>query len=337
MTKNPALLKFLCILAISTHARAELVCELGKADFTFADTPVGEISSEAAALRASAKGKDGSAETARQRRLELAYTAIESALKSEAVNEIAKATAYWRLVKQDLGDTAWRMSQEVKAGNARARWLSQELAEHGKPAPWPKDACDALGAVNAAESASALYRHALCAAKTSPKAALEFMKNAAIGGHPAALEAYGRLCAEQGKEGRACAVEMLCRAADAGRKSAAGLAAYILTSETPTPALAVKAAALYEMAYSAGDAASANNLGEVYERGWIGRPNLAQAQAWYRLASEAGLIQANLNLARLLWRTEATQSEARSLIDSARTTMPTEAEQLLLQLEGSRD
>ena len=92
MTKNHALFKFLFILAISTHARAELVCELGKADFTYADTPVGEISSEAAALKASAKGKDSTAETARQRRLQLAYTAIESALKCEAVNEITESS-----------------------------------------------------------------------------------------------------------------------------------------------------------------------------------------------------------------------------------------------------
>ena len=337
MTKKHASFYFLLILAISTCCRAQLVCALGQADFTAADTPASEILSEAAALKSRAKGKDSAAEAARQRRLELAYTAIESALKCEAINEMPKAAAYWRLVKQDLGDTSWRMSQDVKAGNARALWLSQELVEQGKPSRWLGSACDVLGVFNATESPSALYRRALCAAKARPKAALEFMKNAAIGGHPAALEAYGRLCAEQGEAGRQCAVEMLCRAADAGRKSAAGLAAFVLTSKTPTPALAVKAAALYEMAYSAGDGASANNLGEVYERGWIGRPNLVQAQIWYRLASEAGVIQANLNLARLLWRTEATRPDARSLIESARPSMPTEAQQLLLQLEGPRD
>ena len=336
MTKKYLIFHFFLIIAV-TSARAEIICALGQTDFTHTDKPASEISSEAAALKPAAKGKDGAAEMARQRRLELAYMAIENALKSEAVNEIPKANAYWRLVKQDLGDTGWRMSQEVKAGDARARWLSQELAQHGKPTPWAGTACDVLGAISAAESPSALYRRALCVAKTSPKVALEYMKTAANGGHPAALEAYGRLCAEQGDQGRACAVEMLCRAADAGRKSAAGLAAYVLTSKTPTPALAVKAAALYEMAYSAGDAASANNLGEVYERGWIGRPNFVQAQIWYRLASEAGVIQANLNLARLLWRAESTKKEARSLIESARSTMPTEAQQLLLQLEGSRD
>lgn len=337
MIKNHALFHCLIILAISTHCRAELVCELGQADFTATDASASVISSEAAALKSSAKGKDSAAEAARQRRLELAYIAIESALKCEAINEMPKASAYWRLVTQDLGDTGWRMSQEIKAGNARALWLSQELVEHGKPSPWVESACKVLGAVSAMDSPSALYRRALCSAKARPKAALELMKNAATGGHPAALEAYGRLCAEQGEAGRECAVEMLCRAADAGRKSAAGLAAYVLTSETPTPALAVKAAALYEMAYSAGDGASANNLGEVYERGWIGRPNLVQAQIWYRLASEAGVLQANLNLARLLWRTEATRPDARRLIESARPSMPTEAQQLLLQLEGPRD
>ncbi len=324
-------------LIFAPPCKAEFVCALGQADFTSADKPANELAAAAAALKTAAKGKNQAAEAARQQRLEWAYLAIESALKSEAVNEMLKARTYWRLVTQDLGDTRWRMSQDVKSGSARARWLSQELSEHGKKQPWQGSACDAMGAPEAAESPSALYRRALCAAKANPKLALAFMKSAAEAGHPAALEAYGRLCAEQGDKGRECAVEMLCRAADAGRKSAAGLAAYVLTSETPTPSLAVKAAALYEMAFAVGDAASANNLGEVYERGWIGKPNIAQAELWYRYASEAGVIQANLNLARLLWRSESRRSEARSLISLASETMPTEARQLLLQLEGSKD
>ena len=337
MIKNFSLPIVILLLVFATQTKAELVCALGQADFTATDKPANEIAAAAAALKASAKGKDPAAETARQQRLEWAYLAIEYALKAEAVNEMSKASAYWRLVTQDLGDTRWRMSQDVKSGSARARWLSQELSEHGKKQPWQGSACDALGAADTTESPSSMYRRALCTAKASPKTALELMKNAASGGHPAALEAYGRLCAEQGDKGRECAVDMLCRAADAGRKSAAGLAAYVLTSETPTPALAVKAAALYEMAFAVGDAASANNLGEVYERGWIGTPNIAQAQKWYRHASEAGVIQANLNLARLLWRSESGKAEARSLIARASETMPTEARQLLLQLEGSKD
>lgn len=328
------------MLVTVTQANAALVCALGQPDFTASDKSATEIAAAANLLKTAAKGKDSAAEAARKQRLELAYTAIENALKSEAVNAIPKAATYWRLVTQDLGDTRWRMGQDAKSGNVRARWLEQELVEHGKKEPWQGNACDSLtlemSAVTMAESAPALYRRALCAAKTNPKAALEFMKNAAEIGHPAALEAYGRLCAEQGDKGRECAVEMLCRAADAGRKSAAGLAAFLLTSEAPTPALAVKAAALYEMAYAAGDAASANNLGEVYERGWIGRVNIDQAKIWYRHASEAGVIQADLNLARLLWRSEQTRPEARALIEGARAAMPTEAQQLLLQLEGSR-
>lgn len=341
MIRKCLLLNLIFMLAIVAHANAALVCALGQPDFNAADKSATEIATAAGLLKTMANGKDSAAEAARKQRLELAYTAIENALKSEAVNDVPKATAYWRLVAQDLGDTRWRMGQEAKSGGARARWLEQELVEHGKKEPWQGNACESLtpkmGAVAFAESASALYRRALCAAKTNPNAALEFMKNAAEMGHPAALEAYGRLCAEQGDKGRECAVEMLCRAADAGRKSAAGLAAFLLTSETPTPALAVKAAALYEMAYAAGDAASANNLGEVYERGWIGRVNIEQAKIWYRHASEAGVIQANLNLARLLWRSEQTRAQARSLIEDARATMPTEAQQLLLQLEGARD
>ena len=340
MLKKYFLPQLIFILAIAMQANAELICALGQPDFTAADKSVNEIVAAATVLKTPARGKGSAAEAARQQRLELAYLAIETALKSEAVNEIPKANAYWRVAMQDLGDTRWRMSQEAKTGRVRARWLLQELSEHEKKQSWEGTACDVLEPfmrpelTDTAESVSELYRRALCAAKADPKVALELMKNAAMGGHPAALEAYGRLCAEQDDKGRECAVEMLCRAADAGRKSAAGLAAYLLTSETPTPALAVKAAALYEMAFAAGDAASANNLGEVYERGWIGSPNIAQAKIWYRQASEAGVIQANLNLARLLWRSDLTRPEARSLIERARMTMPTEATQLLRQLEG---
>ncbi len=339
MTTSRFLLFFLVLFSqlIAQHAGAALVCPLGQPDFIAADIPALTLAAEAQALKTEAKVKGPNGESARKRRLDLAYAAIEDALKNEAVNEMGRARAYWNLATKDLGDTRWRMSQEVKAGDQRAVWLWRELEEHTKTERWMDVACSTIAQLGTLNSPSALYRRALCVTKTAPKESLLLMQAAAVGGHPAAMEAYGRLCAEQGDAGRECAVLMLCQAADAGRKSAAGLAAYVLTSQTPSPALAVKAAALYEMAFSTGDASSANNLGEVYERGWIGRANLEQAENWYRLASDAGVAQAKLNLARLLWRTMSKRAEARDLIDAAQLTMPTEAKQLLQQLEGIRD
>jgi TPR repeat protein len=332
----PFFLVFLSHL-FSRQADAALVCPLGQPDFTAADIPAATLALEAQELKTAAKLKGNDGEPARKRRLDLAYLAIESALKNEAINELGRAAAYWTLAMKDLGDTRWRMSQEVKAGDPRARWLSQESQEHAKTTPWNDAACAGIVGGDALNSPSALYRSALCASKTAPKKSLVMMQNAANGGHPAAMEAYGRLCAEQGEAGRECAVLMLCQAADAGRKSAAGLAAYVLTSQAPSPGLAVKAAALYEMAFATGDASSANNLGEVYERGWIGETNLIQAQNWYRQASNAGVVQAKLNLARILWQSASKRAEARALIEDAQRTMPTEAQQLLQQLERSRD
>jgi TPR repeat protein len=331
------------ILLCSSAAHAELLCPLGKPDFTATDKTAQELASAAAELKSAAKTKGPESEGARAKRLQLAFEAIEIALKQEAINQNAKAAAYWTLAQKDLGDTRWRMQHEAKLGNPQARWLALEVTQHELGKPWDVSACAQLSQnlspqdrLAPAPNATLLYRKALCAAESEPKAALTLMQDAAKAGHPAAMETYGRLCADQGAQALSCAVQWLCQAADAGRSSAAGLAAYLLTSEKPSAAQAVKAAALYEMAFAAGDFASANNLGEVYERGWIGKANLAQAEFWYRKAAEAEVVAAKLNLARVLWPNANSRAEAKALIEAARATMPAEAKQLLQQLERSR-
>jgi TPR repeat protein len=328
----------LSLFLLST-ARAELQCPLGKPDFTASDRTAQDIAAAAAALKPIAKASGPESEAARAERLKLAFEAIEIALKQEAIHQNAKAAAFWTLAQKDLGDTRWRMQHEAKLGNKQAQWMALELSQHELGKPWGTTAC-ALFRENNLQmpslSATLLYRKALCAADTEPKAALQLMQEAANAGHPAAMETYGRLCADQGEKALACAVQWLCQAADAGRSSAAGLAAYLLTSEKLSAAQAVKAAALYEMAFAAGDFASANNLGEVYERGWIGKPNLVQAEFWYRKAADAEIVPAKLNLARLLWRNISTRPQAKELIEAARATMPAEAKQLLQQLERPR-
>jgi TPR repeat protein len=320
-------------------ARAELVCSLGQADFTSALTPANELAAQAAALKAPAKAAASAAsDDARAQRLQLAYVAIEGALKFEAINDEKGASTYWRIASKDLGDTRWRMSQQVKNGDAMAQWLAMELQQHDVAAGWSAQNCqDAFTSTPTLLPASWLYRKALCAATAQPKIAAQLMQDAATAGHPAAMEVQGRFCAAKGDAGLECAVLWLCRAADAGRKSAAGLAAFNLTAKTPTPGHAVKAAALYEMAFSAGDVTSANNLGEIYERGWIGRSNIKLAAQWYRAAADKGLMQAKLNLARLLWPDPATRAQARDLIQAASAELPAEAKQLSLQLAHDKD
>lgn len=326
------------LLAFSFNAAVAepLNCRLGQADFSSAQPTLAEYRARAESLKGPAKAKNEQGELARKQRLQIVLEVIETALKISAEGRDDAATAFWTFADRELADAKWRIAQEVKSGNEYVRWLALEQKNRSLAQPWPAQDCeliqnDSLG------SALAVYRRAICLLTTRPDQSVSLMQQAADVGHPAAMEAVGRLCADQGEKGRACAVDWLCKASDAGRASAAGLAGFLLTANKPQPSDAVKAAALYEMAFKSGDAASANNLGEVYERGWIGRINLEQAKYWYRQAADKDLDQAKLNLARLLWRDPVEREQARALISSASLDLPAEAKQLLQDLEGVRD
>lgn len=335
-TTNQIALTLTLLACSAWGAAAPLNCPLGQADFSSAQPTLSEYRARAEALKGPAKAKTEAGEAARKQRLQIALEVIETALKISAEGRAEAAQAFWNFAERELADAKWRIDQEMKSGNAYVRWLALEQKNSGTKQPWPEPDCQQIAQDNLT-SALAVYRRAMCSVDTKPERSLELMQQAARIGHPAAMEAVGRLCADQGESGRACAVEWLCKAADAGRATAAGLAGFLLTANKPQPQEAVKAAALYEMAFKAGDLASANNLGEVYERGWIGRANLAQAKYWYGQAADKDLDQAKLNLARLLWREPQERDRARTLISNASARLPNEAQQLLQDLEGVRD
>lgn len=332
-----ALVATVVLAQLSAAASAATVnCSLGQADFSSAQPTLAEYRVRAEALKGPAKAKTEQGELARKQRLQISLEVIETALKIAAEGREDAATAFWQFSARELADAQWRVAHEVKSGNAYVRWLALEQKHANSAEPWPEADCQQIQN-DTLNSALAVYRRAICLLNSRPDQSVELMQRAAQIGHPAAMEAVGRLCADQGESGRACAVQWLCKAADAGRASAAGLAGFLLTADKPQASDAVKAAALYEMAFKNGDLASANNLGEVYERGWIGRVDLAQAKYWYGQAADKGLDQAKLNLARLLWRESSGRERARELIVSASTRMPNEAQQLLQDLEDLRD
>jgi TPR repeat protein len=288
----------LTLIFTASTVAAPLRCSIGQPDYTNGVLPVNQLRDSARQLL----GMNAQSDERKRAMADLAKVIFQSALKFEALAQHAKALPYWQLVSKEFNGLRWRLAEASKQGDMQAQWL---LAESnyatGTNAAWKAEDCELLiQNRDHLDEAAFHYRRALCLQLKAADQSVVEMQLAAKAGHPAALEAVGRLCAERGAAGLVCAVEQLCLAADAGRASAAGLAAFLLTETPPAPAVAVRAAALYEMAIAAGDMVSANNLGELYERGWIGKPDRAQAEFWYRKSAEKGLPEAALNLARLL-------------------------------------
>jgi O-antigen ligase/TPR repeat protein len=320
--------------ACSVSAAAEpLHCELGQAEVS-ASFPTLKQLNDRIALQKQALAANPKNESHLDAMQELAQLAIEAALANESIERSKDAAAYWRLARSDLASTHWRMGQQAKKGNLRARWLFAEL-KHPSGSAWDAASCNALADANGLETGGYFYRAALCTQSSDPALATELMQRSANAGHPAAAEVVGRLCLEKGA--RACAVEWLCKAVDAGRTRFAGTAAFLITEQAPSPLLAVRASALFEIAATQGDLASANNLGELYERGYIGRPNLSQAAFWYRQAAEKGLLAAQLNLAKLIHAQDRRNPEWLSWIAAAEKTDAALAQQVRDRLLEARN
>jgi hypothetical protein len=331
-------LLFVAVLLTPTAIRAQqnsqpLTCDLGQAE-------IGTHFPSLTALRASIDTKkrqiNSQAETKEQLRdqlLEITLQAIEAALAWQSIERVDVAKGYWSIVNKELGDTHWRMRQQAKRGSMRAHWLALELQHVEKPI-WSAADCSSLAIVTGLQTSGFLYRAAICSQSQNPVLATELMQRSADAGHPAASEIVGRLC--YAKQDRACSIKHFCQAVDAGRIQTAGLAAYLITETPPSPALAVKASALFEMAVNQGDFASANNLGELYEQGYIGRPNYQQAELWYKKAADFGIISAQLNLAKLLSRDPRRTIEVEHWLTIAEQTDPELAKHVRIQLNATR-
>lgn len=315
-----------------------LECPLGQADYPSAVISLAKLNEELQRLHASEESQSSTRKKAAlELKADLALNAIEAALRLEAIAEFERAKPYWSLLDERFSGHFGSVANRAKRGNARAQWLAEEWSHRReKRERWEGGPCDRVLTIRL-DDGGLYFRKAVCLQSRDPQAALKAMERSAELGHPAAMEILGMMCANEGLESaqaRQCAVRWLCSASGLGRKSAAGMAAYVLTEGKPSAAVAVKAAALYEMAASLKDASAANNLGEVYERGWIGRIDLQAAKKWYALSAEWGLAYGKLNLARLLWKED--RARALALIEAARTELPRECELLLQTLNGNR-
>lgn len=328
--KNPVrTVALAAFILASCNAFAEPMCELGRPDYDASVPRPDALKVQVSELKNAIKREPGRADVLRSELLKVAFSTAEAALRLDALDKTAESARYWRFLDVELADTQWRMSSpQGHLGDQNLAWLALERKLH-KLEPSEQGAlCDAFLKLSGEPKIAGLaYRVANCLQKTNPVRALALVQVAADLDHPGAQEVIGKLCAQQGEAGRTCAIKWLCKAADSGRASAAGLAGWLITQQRPSPGLAVKTAALYEMSIASGDAASANNLGELYEQGWIGDADAVQAELWYLKAAQANIPEAQLNLARLLQkRGERAQADAWLL--KAEVALPEQVTQL---------
>ena len=320
--------------AFAQPATSPLVCELGKPE-AGANFPTLAAQREAIRIKKQQLKQQGKPQDqTRDELLEITLQTIEAALAWQSINRIDVAKGYWNIAKNELGDTHWRLNQRAKKGGMRALWLSLEL-RHAEQASWSASDCKSLASATGLQTGGFLYRAAMCTQNTDPVLATKLMQRSADAGHAAASEIVGQLC--YAKQDRSCSVKYFCQAVDAGRSGTAGLAAFLITETPPTPALAVKASAMFEMAANQGDFASANNLGELYELGFIGQVNLKQAEFWYQKAAEHSIVAAQLNLAKLIARDPRRKIEAERWLGLAEQTEPVLAARVRVQLNEVHD
>ena len=328
-------------LPVAAYAQSNanvLQCELGQAEIG-ANFPTLAalrelVNAKKLRLKAlAAAGDSVELDKARDELLGVTLQTIEAALAWQSIERMDVARGYWSVAQKDLGDTHWRLRQQAKKVGMRALWLAEDLA-HAEKTSLSSEDCKVLARATGLQTAGFLYRAAICTQDTDPALATDLMQRSADAGHPSAAEIVGRLCYE--KADRICTVKRFCQAVDAGRLQTAGLAAFLITETPPTPALAVKASALFEIAANSGDFASANNLGELYEQGYIGRPNYVQAELWYQKAAERQIVAAQLNIAKLISRDPRRKVEAERWLELAEQLEPNLAKQLRKQLNGDQ-
>jgi TPR repeat protein len=231
-------------------------------------------------------------------RAAMANLAINLLLRSNrweaSGNELA-AAGLRKYVKSALADVDWRLQAisaqgDVGALEARLAWLRSATTVDAAALCAVAEKGASLG------GAEASYRRVFCISDAAQK--LSAMRAAAALGHPAAMEAVGRLCL-QGEHPEACAVRDLCRAAQSGRVAAASALGWRLTIPGTNGDLQAGRQWLQYAAENA-DVAAMNNLGELIERTQRDAADRQLASDWYRRAAVLGLPKAMVNRARLL-------------------------------------
>ncbi|MDZ4812154.1 MAG: hypothetical protein SGI99_05995 [Pseudomonadota bacterium] len=256
--------------------------------------------------------RDGNDPAVRQAMADYAINLMQRANRLDATGHDEQARSLRSYVLLRLPDTAWRVKHLAAQGDlgaieARLAWLRSD------PAHDAAELCVLAGRGAKLDGAESSYRLALCT--TAAPEALEHMQRAAALGHPAALETIGKLCLT-GRLSGACALDGLCRAAQAGRIGAAAAIGWRIT-DAHQP-VSSDGAAWLQRAADAGDALAQNNLGEWHERQNTTAGGMKLALMWYRRAAVKGLPAAMVNAARLLAPGDAEQcKEAQSLLEQA--------------------
>ena len=259
-------------------------------------------------------------EALRQRAAELAVGWWLHVLDLEAAGQQARARAATEIVRTRLADTGWRIQRDSRQGLVPAALAERARVRAGvADAAAGQVACRALLGSPVAGNRLVDFERALCRMREAPGRALVDMQRAASAGHTGAQEALAQLCMRARAPDPVCAARWLCEAAP-WRPSAAAAAAFLMIQEPVADMDLVEQ--LYLRAAQQGDAASANNLGEMHERGMRGQVDYRQAEQWYRKAADAGLTEAQLNLARLWLERDFENPRSRA-----------EAGQLLKQLQ----
>lgn len=265
-------------------------------------------------------------EELRQQAAALAIAGWRAVLGHQANGSVARAIELTEWLQTQLADTGWRIQRLARDGSLDAALALRARIQAGLEVEAAEAvACATLERAREPLDRVQVFERALCRMRQAPAAALVDMQSAAGGGHTGAQEALAQLCLRARKPDPGCAVQWLCRAAPR-RPSAAAAAAFLLVQE-PVADLAL-VEQFYRDAAAAGDAASANNLGEMFERGMKGQVDYRQAEDWYRQAADAGLAEGKLNLARLWLERDGDNPRAHGaaaqLLKSLVTRFPTE-------------
>ncbi len=251
-------------------------------------------------------------EAARQGLADVAVEAAELVFAAESLEDNTRVAALREWTTAEFGETAWRLGQMAKRGNAAARSTLGLWHDWGTVVS--RDAvlaCQAFAEAAAMGHVAAQYRAALCLAGVQPEDARRWLLAAARAGHAGAQELAARACLEGKARDLECARLWLEPAAQAGRPAAMALLGWVLAVAGDERS-AKEALRWYTTAANRGNLVAQNNLGECYERGKGVESDAEKARMWYRRAAEAGLPAAQYNLGRMLRAGEGGPPDLRS-------------------------
>jgi len=297
-------LAFAAMLATASAHASVPSCEFNGSSYLLPKADVFALGSDIARLRArlgNATTPKAEQEQIRDTLAKIALHALLAADRQDAVGNSDAALASRKQIALALGDTKWRITGWAQRGDRDAIRAAAEFVRHGLgSAVDERAACAWVKQLPAPFNADEAYRLAQCLRSEDPAGALKYMQLAAKNAHPAAAETLGLLCLRADQSDVECALNWLCRAGAAGRIGASAYAAFLLTDERLRTPDYVMAERLYRSAAEAGDVASQNNLGELYEHGRTGVADIGRAELWYTRAAETGNARAQLNLARVM-------------------------------------